>query len=200
MNVLRRALLAFYSALVVAAAGGFTVLAWNSDRKLDIAVGKFNLQAFVATNNADKWAFTLLMAAVALAGLFTLLLALQRAAPPSASPRTLRLRQADGGTVEVADEALQQLLRDQLEKLPGVRMAETRIQMRAETVEADITVTIDPGASIASVTSAVADETARTFKELVSVTRVRRPHIRIAYAAASAVTPPAASAGASPGE
>ena len=198
MNVLRRALLAFYSAVLVAAAGGFTVLAWNGDRKLDVAVGRFNLQAFITTNNADKWAFTMLMAAVALAGVVTFLLAFQRAGAASNAPRMLRLRQADGGTVEVTDGAIQQLLREQLEQLPAVRKAETRVRMRAETVESDITVTIDPAASIASVTAAVADETARTFKELVSVTRVRRPHIRIAYENAAAAPPAGTSAAAAP--
>ena len=45
MNALRRVLLVVYSLLLIAAAGGLIALAWTQDKKLDLSVQSFNLQA-----------------------------------------------------------------------------------------------------------------------------------------------------------
>ena len=57
--------------------------------------------------------------------------------------------------------ALEALLSDQLEALPLITRASPRVRLRAGAVESDITVTTDPGASIATVTAAVAETTAK---------------------------------------
>ncbi len=180
MNVLRRVLLALYSILLAAAAGGFIALAWNQDQKLDLSVRHLNLQAFITSSTGEKWAFTAVMGVVIAVGLLSLVVAFMRGGT-SSEDRSLRLHQTDGGTVEITASSLEALLRDQLEALPLVGRASPRVRLRAGAIESDITVTTDPGASIASVTAAVAETTARTFKELVGVSHIRRPHVRIEH-------------------
>jgi hypothetical protein len=180
MNVLRRVLLAAYSIVLVAAAGGMVVLAWHQDQKLDLKVRHLNLQAFITSSSSEKWALILLMGLIVLFGLLSLVVAFIQGWS-SDSDRSLRLHQTDGGTVEISASALEALLRDQLEALPLISRASPKVRLRAGAVESDITVTTDPGASIATVTVAVAETTARTFKELVGVSHVRRPHVRIQH-------------------
>jgi len=98
MNAVRRILLIFYSILLLAAAGGFIALTWNQEKKLDLDIADFNLQAFVTASDGAKWVVTGILAGVALFGFLTLLAAIMR--PSTASSRgTLRIKQADGGTV-----------------------------------------------------------------------------------------------------
>jgi len=190
MNVLRRGLLAFYSILLVAAAGGLIALAYNQDQKLDITVRHFNVQAFITSSTGEKWAFIVVMAVVIIFGLFCLMVAFMQAEEPP-EKRSLRLHQADGGTVEVTAAALESLLRDQLEQLPEITRADPHVRMRGGAVESDIGVVTDPGTSIASVTAAVAETTARTFREMVGVTHIRRPHVRIQHEPAGVPATPA---------
>lgn len=180
MNVLRRVLLAIYSILLIAAGGGLMALTWNTDKKLDLNIGDFNLQGFVTAGDTAKALATIVLAAIILIGLATLFLAL---APGVAggSRGTLRMRQADGGTVEVSADALESMLRDELEQLPEVREAYPRVRLSSGAVDTDTTVVIEPSANISHITGAVADATARALRENVGVTNVRRPSIRVRY-------------------
>lgn len=191
MNVLRRVLLAFYSILLAAAAGGLIALVWNQDKKLDLTARHFNVQAFITSSTGEKWAFIVVMGLVIIFGLLTLVVAFVQGGP-SSEDRPLKLHQTDGGTVEVTSSALEALLSDQLEALPLITRASPHVRLRAGAVESDITVTTDPGASIATVTAAVAETTAKTFKELVGVSHIRRPHVRIQHEAGGAAVSTAA--------
>ena len=149
MNGLRRALLVIYSLLLIAAAGGLIALAWNQDQKLDLNVGDFNLQGFVTSTNSAKWAVTVVLAAIAVVGLITLIVAVARSSSGS-SKGTLRMKQADGGTVEVTTSAIENLLRDELTRLPSVRSVNPRVRLGSGgAVDTDIDASIEPSASIA---------------------------------------------------
>src|SRR6185437_14529419 len=130
MNGLRRTLLALYGLLLIAAAGGLIALAWNQDQKLDLNIGDFNLQAFVVSSNAAKYGVTAVLAVIALIGLFSLIVAVMRDDRAGARG-TLRLRQTDGGTVEVTSGSIESLLRDELEQLPDVRSVDPRVRLGA---------------------------------------------------------------------
>ncbi len=179
MNTLRRLLLALYSLVLIAAAGGLVAMAWNPDRKLDLKVRHLNLQAFIASDHPARWVFTAILAGVIVFGLLTLLAALQ---PSRAGDRgTMRLKQTDGGTVEVTPSALESLLRDAIERLPDVRQAAAVVRLSGGAVESELNVTIEPSASIAHVTTAVTQATSQTLREQVGISSIRRPHIRISY-------------------
>lgn len=180
MNVVRRLFLALYSILLIAAAGGLLALAWNEGQQLDLNVGNFNLQGLINTDDPAKAVWTVIMAAVVVLGLFTLFVALAPGVAGS-SKGTLRMRQADGGMVEVTADALESMLQDELEQLPEVREAYPRVRLSGGAVDTETTVVIEPSANISTVTSAVADATARALRENVGVTSVRRPNIRIRY-------------------
>ena len=68
MNGLRRVVLVLYSLLLIAACGGITALAWNQDRKLDMNVGDFNAQAFVASTDTARWIVTAILVVIAIVG------------------------------------------------------------------------------------------------------------------------------------
>lgn len=180
MNGLRRVLLAGYSVTFVAACGGLIVLAWNQDQQLDLNTSGFRLVSSISADNAEKWIFTLLMLCLALFGVLTFLLAVS---PASAEGRkgTLRMKQADGGSVEVTADAIESLLRDELEHLPEIRQADPRVKLAGGAVETSITAVIEPSASIAHVTNLIAVTTGTTLREQVGVTNVRRPAVRIQY-------------------
>ena len=133
MNVLRRVLLAAYSIVLVASAGGMVVLAWNQDQKLDLKVRHLNLQAFITSSSSEKWALILLMGLIVLFGLLSLVVAFIQGGS-SDSDRSLRLHQTDGGTVEITASALEALLRDQLEALPLISRASPKVRLRAGAV------------------------------------------------------------------
>ncbi|MCC6381180.1 MAG: alkaline shock response membrane anchor protein AmaP [Dehalococcoidia bacterium] len=180
MNVVRRLFLALYSILLIAAAGGMLALAWNEGQQLDLNVGNFSLQGLIDTDDPAKAIWTVIMAAVIALGLFTLFIALAPGVTGS-SKGTLRMRQADGGMVEVTADALESMLQDELEQLPEVREAYPRVRLSGGAVDTETTVVIEPSANISSVTGAVADATTRALRENVGVTSVRRPSIRIRY-------------------
>ena len=116
---------------MIAAAGGLIALAWNQDQKLDLNIGDFNLQAFVVSSNSAKYGVTAVLAAIALIGLVTLIVAVMRDSDRSmgSSKGTLRLRQADGGTDEVTATSIESLLRDELQPLPDVRSVNPRVRV-----------------------------------------------------------------------
>lgn len=198
MNGLRRTLLVIYSLLLIAAAGGLIALAWNQDQKLDLKVGDFNLQAFVISSDSAKYGVTAVLAAIALLGFVTLVIAVLRDSGGSmrSSKGTLRMRQADGGTVEVTAVAIESLLRDDLETLPDVRRVTPRVRVNNGAVETYIDAAIEPSASIAEVTNDLGQGVANVLRTQVGVTNVKRPNVRITYdemnARPMAQRPPAA--------
>jgi hypothetical protein len=181
MNGLRRAFLVIYSLLLIAAAGGLIALVWNQDQKLDLSVGDFNFQAFATSTDSAKWLVTVVLAAIALIGFISLILAVMRTTA-QASKGTLRMKQTDGGTVEVTSAAIENLLRDELGRLPDVRTINPRVRLGSGgAVDTNIDATIEPSASIASVTNELSQGVANVLREQVGVTNVRRPNIRISY-------------------
>jgi len=185
MNGLRRVVLVLYSLLLIAACGGITALAWNQDRKLDLNAGNFNLQAFVASTDTARWYVTAILVVVAIVGLLTLLLAVMRSGSGSAKG-SLRMRQADGGTLEVTTASIENLLRGELEQIPEVRSVNPRVRLAGGAVETSLDATIEPSASIAHATTVLAQGVANVLREQVGVTNVRRPNIRIHYDEANA--------------
>ena len=184
MNAFRRILLVFYSLLVIAAAGGLIGLAWNQERKLDVSLSDLNLQAFITSTDSARIAFTALCGAVALFGLLTLIIAVLR---PSreASSGTLRMTQADGGTVEVTSGAIESLLRQELESYPEVRTVTPRVRVNGGAVDTSLDATIDRSANIANITTMLGEGVASVLRDQVGVTNVRRPSIKISYDASS---------------
>lgn len=179
MNALRRILLAFYSILLLAAVGGVIALVWNQDKKLDLEVGSFNAEAFVSSSDNAKWAVTGILAAIALFAFVTLLISFLRTS--NRSKGTLRLKQSDGGTVEVSAANLETLIREELEQLPEVRRVEPQVRVASGVVDTHLDATIEPSASIAHATNVLGDGVANVLREQVGVTTIRRPTIRISY-------------------
>ena len=182
MNGTRRFVLVVYSLLLIAAAGGLIALAWTQDKKLDLNIQSFTLQASITSSDAMKYAATAVLAAVALIGFLTLVLAVMRDTPGRGrSKGTLRLKQTDGGTVEVTAVAIENLLRDELERLPEVRRVVPRVQVNAGAVDTFLDATIEPSASIAHVTTILGQGVGTVLRDQVGVTNVRRPSVRISY-------------------
>ncbi len=184
MNAFRRALLILYSLLLIAAAGGLIGLAWNQDRKLDISMSDLNMQAFISSTDSAKVAFTAICGAVALFGLFTLVVAVMRASKETSSG-TIRMTQADGGVVEVTAGAVESLLRQELESYPDVHKVMPRVRLNGGAVDTSLDASIEPTANIANVTTMLAQGVATVLRDQVGVTNVRRPTIKISYDASS---------------
>ena len=179
MNGLRRLLLAAYSLLFAAVCVGLGALAWNQDEQLDINPGEFRFVAFISSGDTEKWAFTALMGCLVLFALLTFMVAVSRGSDPRKG--TLRLRQSDGGTVEVTTASVEALLRDELESIPEIRQAYPRVRANGNAVDVDVAAVIEPSASISHVTSVVSQTSASTLREQVGITNLRRPNIRIRY-------------------
>jgi len=180
MNGLRRVVLVLYSLLLIAACGGITALAWNQDRKLDMNVGDFNMQAFVSSTDTARWIVTAILVVIAIVGLLTLILAVARSGSGGAKG-SLRMRQADGGTLEVTTASIENLLRGELQEIPEVRTVNPRVRLVGGAVDTTLDATIDQGTSIAHATNVLAQGVANVLREQVGVTNVRRPNIRIHY-------------------
>ena len=88
---------------------------------------------------------------------------------------TLRMKQADGGTVEVSNEAIENLLRDELEQLPEVRRVAPKVRLAGGAVETSLDAWIEPSASIAHATTVLGQGVAGVLRDQVGVTNVRRP-------------------------
>ena len=181
MNVVRRILLVLYSLLLLAAVGGLGGLASNQDRKLDLSISNLNIQAFVEASDTAKWAFTGVLAAIGLVAIVSLLIAVWPKGSGYSSSGTLRLRQADGGTVEVTAGAIESLLRGELEALPEVRSAKPKVRLSGGAVDTYLDANVEPSASIATATSLIAKTVDLTLREHVGVTSIRRPVIRVTY-------------------
>lgn len=179
MNALRRILLILYSLLLLAALGGAGALAWNQDEQLDLEVRDLNIQALVDAEDAEKYVLTAILVAIAFLAILTLLIALWPARTRSRG--ALRIRQSDGGTVEVTSEAIESLLRDEVESLPEVQSAKARVSLTGGAVDTHFDVQIEPSASIAHVTRLLGATVEETLRDQVGVTAIRRPVIRISY-------------------
>lgn len=186
MNFFNRFFLVIYSLLWIAACAGLIVMAWNQDQKLDIVAGTFNLQAFIVSDDRDRWLFTGMLGLLALIGVISLLTAFARGGR-SGSSSTVRLRATDGGVVEIDSSAVEALLRSNLESLPQVRQASPKVKAVKGSVETDITVSVYPGASITDITHTVNETTATVLRQQVGATQVRRPVLHITYDELAAV-------------
>ncbi len=177
----RRILLALYSLVFIAACGGLIGLIWNENEKLDLDINNdFNLQAFITATDSAQTLATAVLGVLIVFGLWTLLMALLPSGSRGSSGM-LRLKQSDGGTVEMSAQALERLVREEIESLAEVRQAVPRVRVSGGAVETDALVVIDSAASVAHVTTVVNDAINRAFKEQVGVTNVKRPSIRISY-------------------
>lgn len=179
MNAFSRVCLALYSLVWIAACAGIAALAWNDDQKLDLTLGSVNAQAFIASDSTDRWIVTAILALLGMVGLVTLLAALRRA--PAGTRGSLRLRDADGGVVEVSAAAIEAVLRSELERIPFVRRVSASVVAEGDIVVPDVAVAVDPGASIADLTATINSAIATTLREQVGAARVRRPSIRVTY-------------------
>lgn len=181
MNALRRVLLVLYSLVLLAALGGIGSLAWNQDEQLDLTIGDLNMQAFVDASDNAKLALTGVLAGIGVLALLTLVLAIWPKRAGFSSKDTLRIRQADGGTVEVTAGAVESLIRDELEALPEVTRATPRIRLTGGAVDTHLDAHIEPSVSIAQATKIIGGTVEQVLREHVGVTSVRRPVIRITY-------------------
>ncbi len=181
MNAVRRLLLALYSLVFLAAIGGVVALAWNQNEQLDLNIGDLNMQAFVDATDDAKYALTAVLAGLALVALITLLIAVWPKRSGYSSKGTMRIRQADGGTVEVTAAAIESLLRGELEALPEVRSASPRVKLSGGAVDTYLDANIEPSASISQATKLLGSTVEEVLREHVGVTAIRRPVIRITY-------------------
>jgi len=181
MNGFRRFLLVIYSVALIAAAAGIGALAWNDDEQLDLDIGELNMQAFIDASDDAKWALTAVLAGVALLGVITLLIAVWPHREKASSKSTLRMKQADGGTVEVTAGAIESLLKDELELLPEVSTVTPHVKLVGGAVETYLEAEIHPSTSIAHATRVLGSGVENVLKENIGVTSVRKPVIRITY-------------------
>jgi len=179
VNILGRIFLIIYSLVWIAACGGLAALAWNDDKKLDIEAGDFNLQAFIAAGDTEKWLLTVLLGALAVLGLLTLILAVIPSARRSSG--SIQMKGPDGSLVEVQASAIEALLREDLERLPDVRAARPVVRASGNVVETDINLAIEPTANIAGVTSAANETTRAVLRDQVGATQVKNPVLRVSY-------------------
>lgn len=179
MNALRRILLVFYSLLLLAAVGGLGALAWNQDDQLDLDIGDLNLQALVTSTDTAKWIFTGVLAAIGVFAIATLLIALW---PRRAGRRgAMRIRQSDGGTVEVTPSAVEAILKDELEALPEIQSAKPRVTLSGGAVDTYLDAQIEPSANIASTTRLIGSTVEEVLRDQLGVSAVRKPTVRISY-------------------
>jgi hypothetical protein len=178
MNALRRFWLAIYSLLLIAAAGALIALTWADDQQFNWDIGGWNFQALINGTDAAKVVFTIILGVIALIGLLTLILAVFRESI-GAQRGSLRMRQADGGTIEVTGRAIEALLRDELQRLPDVHSVSPRVRLVGGAVDTSLDATIASNANIATVTSTLSQGVSNILRDQVGVTNVRRPTIRI---------------------
>lgn len=183
MNALRRFCLAIYSLLLIAAAGALIALTWADNQQFDWTIGGWNFQALVNSSNGGKIIFTIILAVIAFIGLLTLILAVFRDSVRN-QRGALRLRQSDGGTIEVTGRAIESLLRDELQRLPDVRSVDPHVRLVGGAVDTNLAAVIAPTANIATVTSTLSQGVSNILRDQVGVTNVRRPSIRIEQDAA----------------
>jgi hypothetical protein len=179
VTAVHRVFLSVYSILWAAACVGLIFMAWNEDKKLDIGGEQLNIQGFVAADGAERWAFTFLMAGLALVGVVTLVIAL--AEGTSTSRGLVRVRQVGGGVVELPATALAAAVAKEMARQPDVRRAGAVVTVTSGSIHTELSLTVEPEASIARVTKGAAETVARVYREEVGATAVARPRVRITY-------------------
>lgn len=180
MNAVRRIFLVIYSVVFLAALGGLGALAWNQDQQLDLNISDLKINGFIEASDGAKWALTGVLAGLGVLGLLTLLMAVWPARS-GGSKGTLRIRQSDGGYVEVTASAVESLVREAVEALPEVRRASPRIRLSGGAIDTYLDVDIEPSTSIANATKLLAQTVEDVLRDHVGVSSVRRPVIRITY-------------------
>jgi hypothetical protein len=190
MSILARIFLVLYSLGLIAACAGLVALSFNDDEMLDLSIGDYTIRALVDSTDGARWAVTVILGAIGVLGAITLVLALL---PWHSRHRQgqVRIQRAGGGTVEITTSALERLLYEEIQGLAGVRQVSPQVRTRGDTIESEITLSIDPGANIAEVTSTVSEATGAVLREQVGATQVRRPTIRITYDELDVRHPPA---------
>ena len=179
MNTLRRILLVVYGLLLLAAVAGVGILLWNQDEQLDLTIQDFNLQILITTGDAEKYVATAILAVIGWLAVMSVIVALW---PKRQSSRgALRIRQGDGGTVEVTAASIESLLRDELESLPEVRSVKPRVSLSKGSVDTYLDAQIEPSTSIAAATKLLSSTVESVLREQVGVTAIKRPTIRISY-------------------
>lgn len=180
MNEGRRAFLALFSLLFIAALGGFIALAWR-ESGADVSAGDWNATGAIATSGTARLVFTVICGALMAVGLVALLMAV---APDRHARRreSLRLNQADGSRMRITPEALEQLVRERLEVLPEVAAARPDVHMRGHALATDLEVAIVPGTNIAQASNDIVTTTMQAYRELVGVTAIDRPELSVRYA------------------
>lgn len=145
MNDWRRGILAGYSILFAGLAVLLIVLAWNDGRQLDIDLGGFQLVSFIESGGADRILFTGLMFFVAWFALITLVIAV---IPERPRYRDHLVVHTPGGDVTLTAEMVATIIREEVERLPGVRQAHAAVRFVGDAVEPDITLTLEPGTGV----------------------------------------------------
>ena len=84
------------------------------------------------------------------------------------SSGTIRMTQADGGVVEVTAEAVEGLLRQELESYPEVHRVTPRVRLSGGAVETFLDASIDAGANIATVTTMLGQGVATAIPMLIA--------------------------------
>ncbi len=124
-----------------------------------------------------KVVFTLIMAALMALGLAGFVLAFFRKSTTRSG--VLRLKQSEGGIVEVPASALEALVVHALGEMDVIAHAEASVALRGGTVATELDLTIGPGASISEVTAGANECLGDVLRDMVGITNVRRPLVRI---------------------
>ena len=185
MSDLRRVALAIYSALALALCLGLVALAWDEGRQLDLDLGNFRLVSFIDAGTAAKWMFTVVLGLfAALAGLTFVLAAF----PESRARRgTVQLKQPGGARIEVDTGTLETIVKEEVERLPDVRLAQARVRVEGNALETDLAMIVEHGANIAHVSAAAAHTAASALAGQTGEAEVRRPTVRVSYDSLAAI-------------
>ncbi|MFN0095185.1 MAG: hypothetical protein ACKVVT_10490 [Dehalococcoidia bacterium] len=175
-----RGFLAAYSLLFLALCALLIALAWDQGRQLDLGLGDWNLRAFITAGNAEKWAFTVLMALLGLMALATFALAVTPQARGRSAQR-FKVRHADGSWLEVDTEALERMVETEVLGLPDVMAAEVYIQFFDKRVFTEVDAAIAPAANVSYMTQAISFAVARVLGDQVGLQLVRRPSITFRF-------------------
>jgi hypothetical protein len=180
LDDLRRILLATLGILLALAAAGLVVMAWTPDRKLDIDLGGFDLEAFIDTAGWPRMAFTIVMGTIMGLGVSIFTLALW---PDREEIRDyLLVRRPDGTVLRLDAPAIEAMVREAVEQLPDALTATPRARILRHSVELEIDVVTRPAAVVDYVASAVAHAADAVLRGQLFLDDVRRPQVRIRYA------------------
>jgi hypothetical protein len=180
LDDLRRILLASLGILLALAAAGLVIMAWTPDRKLDIDMGGFDLEAFIDTAGGARLAFTVVMGTFMGLGVSIFTLALW---PDREEVRDyLLVRRPDGTVIRFDAPAIEAIVREAVEQLPDALTATPRARILRHTVELEVDVVTRPAAVVDHVAAAVAYAAEDVLREQLFLDDVRRPQVRIRYA------------------